>query len=155
MLNFCWSRWIKIFSRSNPYPTTGTYVTLIFCHFFYVYIFSFLFHFSLFIFIFSLSLIFYFIFYFLLFSFSFPHFFLPIFSSLLFSLSQFLIFFRFHFLIFIYFFFAEKLIEVTLMSMELVYQKSDLQFPPLGLTFTMREHFIRISCPILLSNRSG
>ena len=39
--------------------------------------------------------------------------------------------------------------------MELVYQKSDLQFPPLGLTFTMREHFIRISCPILIANRTG
>ena len=27
MLNYCWSRWTKIFSRNNPYPTTGTYVS--------------------------------------------------------------------------------------------------------------------------------
>jgi hypothetical protein len=72
LLNYCWSTWVKIFTRNNPYPT------------------------------------------------------------------------------------SERLTEVTLTSMELVYSNIDPHIlPPLGITFAMREHVLRISCPVLISNRTG
>ena len=71
VLNYCWSKWVKVFTRSSPYPT------------------------------------------------------------------------------------SERVAEVVLASMEMVYQSSDLSLPPLGLSLSMREHFIRIACPVLISNRTG
>ena len=71
MLNYCWSKWVKVFTRSSPYSA------------------------------------------------------------------------------------SERIAEVVLASMEMVYQGSDLSLPPLGLSLSIREHFIRISCPVLISNRTG
>ena len=71
VLNYCWSKWVKVFTRSSPYPS------------------------------------------------------------------------------------SERVAEVVLSSMEMVYQGSDLSLPPLGLSLSMREHFIRIACPVLISNRTG
>jgi hypothetical protein len=71
LLNYCWSKWTKIFTRTNPYPAT------------------------------------------------------------------------------------EKLIDISLHSMDLIYRTMDLALPTLDLTLSVREHIFRISCPNIISNRTG
>jgi hypothetical protein len=39
--------------------------------------------------------------------------------------------------------------------MELVYEGNNLNLPPINISMSIREHFVRLSCPILISNRTG
>ena len=50
---------------------------------------------------------------------------------------------------------SEKTVEVTLSSLTLNYQASELVLPTIDLQLMVREHVVRISCPTILSNRSG
>lgn len=50
---------------------------------------------------------------------------------------------------------SEKLIDVTLQSMELIYQSVEITLPPLDFQLSLREHLLRISCPVLICNRFG
>lgn len=71
MLNYCWSKWVKIFTRSSPYPS------------------------------------------------------------------------------------SEKIVEATLQSLDFCYQGEHLTIPAIDITISLREHFIRLSCPLIISNRTG
>jgi hypothetical protein len=71
MLNYCWTKWIKLFARTNPYPA------------------------------------------------------------------------------------SEKMIEATMASMDVIHASINFSLPPVDIVLAMREHLIRISCPVIISNKSG
>ena len=50
---------------------------------------------------------------------------------------------------------SEKVVDITLQSMELIHEGNNLNLPPINIAMSIREHFVRLSCPILISNRTG
>jgi len=50
---------------------------------------------------------------------------------------------------------SEKVIDVTLNSMDLIHEGNSLNLPPINISMAIREHFVRLSCPILIANRTG
>lgn len=50
---------------------------------------------------------------------------------------------------------SERIESLTLPSMELTYQTSEILLPRLELNLSIREQVVRISCPIMINNRTG
>lgn len=50
---------------------------------------------------------------------------------------------------------AEKIFEATLNSLDLSHQGTYLNMPALDIVISLREHMVRLSCPVIINNRSG
>jgi hypothetical protein len=49
----------------------------------------------------------------------------------------------------------EKITELRLPTMNLIYDDNELKLPTVDIMLSMREHFLRFSCPVLLANKTG